>query len=129
VTAFYLEDQEDGMTEGNRPLDETLREALEQDREKRAAESKWLLAPAVPGSSHVHIELTRDGPVTPGLRKALEDLAIELGAVELSAQGLKSCSPYKDCHVFKYSECYAYASCQIADGCKTFNSGGTARKI
>jgi hypothetical protein len=107
------------MEEARRPLDE----ALTEEREKRASEAKWLLAPAAPRTSHVHIEIAEGGPITPGLRQAVEQLAIELGALELSEQGLKSCSPYKDCVVFKYSACYAFASCQIAN-CKTFNSGG-----
>jgi hypothetical protein len=106
------------MEEANRPLDA----ALAEEREKRTKEATWLLAPAAPLTSHIHIELTEGGPITPGLRQALEQLAIELGAVELSAQRIKSCSPYKDCHVFKYSACYAFVSCQIG---KAFNSGGT----
>jgi hypothetical protein len=112
-------DREEQMEHG-RPLVE----ALAEEREKRATEAKWLLAPAEPRTSHVHIEITEHGPITPELSKALEKLAIELGAIELSAQGLKSCSPFKDCIVMKYSQCYAFVSCKIAN-CKTFNSGGT----
>ena len=98
-------------------------EAIAKEREKRAREAKWLLAPPASHTSHVDIELTKGGPITPALREAVEQLAITLGAVELSAQGTQECSPYKDCHVFKYSSCYAFASCQITN-CKTFNSGG-----
>jgi hypothetical protein len=102
----------------SRPLDD----ALTKEHEKRATEAKWLLAPPEARTSHVHIALTEGGPITPGLREAVEQLAIELGALELSAQGLKSCSPYKDCVVFTYSNCFAFASCKIAN-CKTFNTG------
>lgn len=101
----------------------SLDEALKKEHEKRATEAKWLLAPPEARTSHIHIELTEGAPTTHGLREALEQLAIELGAIELSAQGLKSCSPYKDCLVFKYSACFSFVSCKIAN-CKTFNSGG-----
>jgi hypothetical protein len=107
------------MAEDNTPMDE----AIAKQRAKRAKEAKWLLAPPGSHESHVHIELTKGGPITPGIREAVEQLAIALGAVELSAQGIKECSPYKDCAVFKYSLCYAFASCKITN-CKTFNSGG-----
>jgi hypothetical protein len=110
--------------EASRSLDE----ALTEEREKRAKEASWLLAPAEPRTSHIHIEIAEGGPITPELSRALEQLAIDLGALELSAQGLKSCSPFKDCVVMKYSACFAFVSCKIAN-CKTFNSGGViARK-
>jgi hypothetical protein len=101
----------------------SLVEALTEEREKRAKEANWLLEPAAPRTSHIHIEISEGGPITPELSHALEQLAIDLGAIELSAQGLKSCSPYKDCVVMKYSACFAFVSCKIAN-CKTFNSGG-----